>query len=230
MLLSRSKRVFLSKVRSFAAIPTLNVPLSMPATLPELSFGYGDLEPILPARLMEVHHGKHHAAYVANYNKATEAYKDYASKSDIENMMAAHKAVTFNAGGHINHSIFWSNLAPVKEGGGQPPEGELLADINAKYGSLDTFIERFNAATATFPGSGWGWLAYSKETGIHIKTTPNQDIMSSAGLVPLLAIDVWEHAYYIEYENRRPDYLKNIWKIVNWKNVADRYAAAKAAK
>eukprot|EP00483_Globobulimina_turgida_P002531 UN02535 len=195
--------------------------------LPDLPYAYDGLEPILPAHLMEIHHSKHHAAYVNNLNVNLQKGQDAFEKGDIEAVVGFDGLVKFNAGGHINHSIFWTNLAPQKDGGGVSPTGALLIEINDKFGSLEKFQEIFNAKTAAVQGSGWGWLVYSpEEKGIKIITTPNQDLVSSFGVVPLLTIDVWEHAYYLEYENRRPDFLKNIWKVVNWKNVEQRYVDA----
>eukprot|EP01083_Nonionella_stella_P148194 468725_1 len=208
-------------------IPTVNVSAVSPAVLPDLPYDYAALEPVLPARLMELHHGKHHAAYVANFNKGLEQYEQFKAKNDAENMIAMHKAIAFNAGGHVNHSIFWQNLAPAGRGGGGQPDGPLGAALNEKYGNFESFVEKFNAQTAAVQGSGWGWLAFSAEKGVHIATCANQDMLSAAtGAVPLLGVDVWEHAYYLQYENRRPEYLKNIWKVVNWKDVESRYEAA----
>lgn len=135
----------------------------------------------------------------------------------------------FNGGGHINHSIFWTNLAPANAAGGGAPEGELAAAIDAGFGSFDAFKETFAAKTAAVQGSGWGWLGFNPATGaVEIATTANQDpLQATTGLTPLLGVDVWEHAYYLQYKNVRPDYLKAIWEVVNWGNVAERFAAAK---
>jgi Fe-Mn family superoxide dismutase len=134
----------------------------------------------------------------------------------------------FPGGGHVNHSIFWTNLAPPKKGGGAPPTGDLAKRIETQWGSLDNFINKFSTQTAAVQGSGWGWLGYNKEQDrLVIQTLPNQDPLSTTGLAPLLGIDVWEHAYYLQYKNMRPDYLKAIWGVVNWKNVAERLENAK---
>ena len=136
-------------------------------------------------------------------------------------------AIKFNGGGHVNHSIFWTNLAPISEGGGEGPNGSIADAINKKFGSFEDFQTKFNTQTAAVQGSGWGWLVYDPNAkDIKIQTMANQDPVGSLGLVPLLGIDVWEHAYYLKYENRRPDYLKEIWKVVNWKNVQSRYEEA----
>jgi len=198
------------------------------ATLPKLPYDYGALAPTISGQIMELHYSKHHQAYVNNYNKALEQYQEAESKGQIDKLIALQPALRFNGGGHINHSIFWTNLAPVKEGGGVPPTGKIAIAINAQFGNHQKFIEKFNAQTAAIQGSGWGWLGYNKETNLlQIVTLPNQDPLSTTGLIPLLGIDVWEHAYYLDYKNARPDYLKAIWNVVNWKNVSDRYDAIK---
>jgi Fe-Mn family superoxide dismutase len=194
--------------------------------LPDLPYGFGELQPTISAEIMEIHYTKHHAAYVTNLNKALEQYAEAEAKNDMQKMIALQQAIKFNGGGHINHSIFWTNLCPEKHA--SPPSGELLSAIEAEWKSLDKFIADFNTATAAVQGSGWGWLGYNKGSGrLQITTCANQDPLSTTGLIPLLGIDVWEHAYYLQYKNVRPDYLKAIWKVVNWKNVAERYADAK---
>lgn len=196
-------------------------------TLPELSYSYDALEPVISAEIMELHHKKHHNAYVTNLNKFLEEYEAAEAAGDIDKMIALQSGIKFNGGGHINHSIFWTNLAPQSKGGGTPPEGKLADAINKKWGSLDKFIDEFNAKTGPIQGSGWGWLGYKKDKDyLSIVTCSNQDPLAITGYTPLLGIDVWEHAYYLQYKNVRPDYLKNIWKVVNWKNVAERYANA----
>ncbi len=142
-------------------------------------------------------------------------------------MIALQQAIRFNGGGHVNHSIFWTNLAPVGKGGGEHPKGDLLQAIQRDFGSLDTLIERHSAQAIGVQGSGWAWLGYCKvEKRLKIATCANQDPLSTQSLVPLLGIDVWEHAYYLQYKNVRPDYVKNIWKVVSWKNVTERYHKA----
>ncbi len=198
-------------------------------TLPELPYDFGALAPAISGQIMEIHHGKHHNAYVTNLNKALEQYAEAESKQDVAQMIALQGAIKFNGGGHINHSIFWTNLAPKGKGGGDAPQGDLAETIKAQWGSLEKFIETFSATTAAIQGSGWGWLGYDKTNKrLAIATCANQDPLSTVGLVPLLGIDVWEHAYYLDYKNVRPDYLKKIWEVVNWANVSDRFAKAKA--
>lgn len=194
--------------------------------LPDLPYAYAALEPVISGTIMELHHSKHHAGYVANLNKALEEYADAEAKRDLQKMIALQGAINFNGGGHINHDIFWTNLAPEKDC--RPPSGDLLKGIEARWGSLDKFIATFNTQTAAVQGSGWGWLGYNKATGgLEISTCANQDPLAKTGLVPLLGVDVWEHAYYLQYKNVRPDYLKAIWRIVNWENVEQRLAAAR---
>ncbi len=200
-----------------------------PRELPALPYDYNALEPVISAEIMELHHKKHHNAYITNYNAAMEKYLEAEGKGDIAAMIALQPALRFNGGGDVNHSIFWTNLAPVNSGGGQEPKGPLSEAINKEWGSLDNFITQFNTKTAAIQGSGWGWLGYDKaKKRLEIATCANQDPLSTLSLVPLLGIDVWEHAYYLQYKNVRPDYLKNIWKVVNWNNVATRYSQASA--
>jgi superoxide dismutase, Fe-Mn family len=200
-------------------------------SLPPLPYAASALEPVISGGIMELHHGKHHAAYVANLNASLEQYADAEGRGDLAKMLALQPAIHFNAGGHINHDIFWTNLAAEKDC--RPPEGALKQAIEARWGSLDKLVAEFNAATAAVQGSGWGWLGYDVGTGgLAIATAANQDPLAKATggkLVPLLGVDVWEHAYYLQYKNARPDYLKAIWRVVNWANVEERYAKAKAA-
>ncbi len=198
-------------------------------TLPPLPYDFGALEPVISAEIMNLHYTKHHQTYVTNLNKALEQYADAESKKDLGTMIALESAIKFNGGGNINHSIFWTNLAPINQGGGQPPEGELLNAITKDFGSLQNFIDKFSAKTIGIQGSGWGWLGYDKANKhLIITTCSNQDPLSTQGYIPLLGIDVWEHAYYLQYKNVRPEYVKNIWNIINWKNVAERFQKAQA--
>ncbi len=200
----------------------------MTYTLPELPYDFNALEPVISAKIMELHYTKHHQTYVKNLNDALEKYKEAESKQDIAAMIGHQQAIKFNGGGHVNHSIFWTNLAPQSKGGGGKPSGELLEQIKKDFTSLDEFIEKFTTRTVGIQGSGWGWLGYCKgNKRLVIMTCANQDPLSIIGHVPLLGIDVWEHAYYLQYLNVRADYVKNIWNIVNWKNVEERFANAK---
>lgn len=196
--------------------------------LPDLPYDLGDLEPVISAEIMNLHYHKHHQAYVTNLNKALEQYAEAEKKEDLSSLIALQPAIRFNGGGHINHSIFWTNLAPKSRGGGEAPQGELKEAIQKEFGSLEKFIERFSAKTVAIQGSGWGWLGFDKEKKrLAIATCSNQDPLSAQGLTPLLGVDVWEHAYYLQYKNVRADYVKAIWSVVSWKNVEERYRQAR---
>jgi Fe-Mn family superoxide dismutase len=196
--------------------------------LPELPYDFGDLEPVISAEIMQIHYTKHHDAYVKNLNIALEKYAEAEKKQDVAAMIALQQAIRFNGGGHVNHSIFWTNLAPASRGGGGIPSGELAQAIQKDFESIDKFFEKMQAQTVAIQGSGWGWLGYQKETKkLVITTCANQDPLSTQGLIPLLGIDVWEHAYYLQYKNVRAEYVKNIFNIISWKNVEERFVAAK---
>ncbi|KAF0288383.1 Superoxide dismutase [Mn], mitochondrial [Amphibalanus amphitrite] len=194
-------------------------------TLPDLPYDYGALEPVISAEIMQLHHSKHHQTYVNNLNVAEEKLAEAVAKNDTSTIISLQGALKFNGGGHINHSIFWQNLCP---GGSGEPEGELLAAIQRDFGSFEALKQRLSAATVAVQGSGWGWLGYDKEAGrLRVATCANQDpLQATTGLVPLFGIDVWEHAYYLQYKNVRPDYVNAIYKVANWKDVADRLSAA----
>ena len=195
--------------------------------LPDLPYDYNALEPFISAEIMTLHHNKHHAAYVANLNKALEQLAEAEQKNDLSTQVALQSAIKFNGGGHVNHSVFWTNLAPVGKGGGEPPKGELAKAIESRFGSLDGLIEKLSHSSVAIQGSGWGWLGFDKtKKELVIATCANQDPLSTLGYVPLLGIDVWEHAYYLQYKNVRAEYVKNIWKIVNWHNVEERFLKA----
>lgn len=169
-------------------------------TLPDLSYGYGELEPVISGTIMQLHHSKHHAAYVTNLNAAAAKLEEAIHKNDVTGIVAAQQAIKFNGGGHLNHTIFWKNLAPPSKGGGELPNGELKTLIESQFGSLDNLVAKMSAATVGVQGSGWGWLGYDKAgQRLAIATTGNQDpLEATTGLVPLLGIDVWEHAYYLD--------------------------------
>jgi Fe-Mn family superoxide dismutase len=195
-------------------------------TLPDLPYDYNALEPTISAEIMQLHHSKHHATYVANLNAAEEKLAEAKTKNDVSAVIALGPALRFNGGGHINHSIFWQNLSP--KGGGEP-SGELADLIKRDFGSFDNMKQRLSAATVGVQGSGWGWLGYNKTAKrLEIAACPNQDpLEATTGLVPLFGIDVWEHAYYLQYKNVRPDYVKNIFNVANWQDVAQRLTNAK---
>ncbi|MCP5491446.1 MAG: superoxide dismutase [Chlamydiales bacterium] len=199
--------------------------MSQSFKLPDLPYDYSALEPVISAEIMELHHKKHHQGYVTKLNEAMEKYETLESKGDVAGMIALQSAIKFNGGGHVNHSLFWTMLAP--EGSSNLEKGALSQAIDDAFGSFEKFKEKFNTKTAAIQGSGWGWLGYCGETdSLKIATCSNQDPLSTQGLVPIFGVDVWEHAYYLQYKNVRPDYLKNIWRIVNWVDVENRYKQA----
>jgi superoxide dismutase, Fe-Mn family len=195
----------------------------MAFSLPPLPYPPEALEPHIDKATMEIHHGKHHATYVTNLNKALESAPDLASKS-IEEILtgfssvpsAIQTAVRNNGGGHANHSLFWTLLSP--KGGGQP-NGAIAEVITSQFGGFDTFKERFNAAATGRFGSGWAWLVKDGSGSFEIVSTANQDSPLMEGKKPILGLDVWEHAYYLKYQNRRPDYIAAWWNVINWETV-----------
>jgi superoxide dismutase, Fe-Mn family len=202
----------------------------MAYTLPDLPYAKDALEPHIDAKTMEIHHDKHHAAYVTNVNAALEGSPlAHQSIEDLcrniekvpENIRAA---VRNNGGGHANHSLFWTIMSP---NGGGKPTGALATDINSTFGSFEAFQEQFTKAGATRFGSGWAWLAVDGAGKLVVESSPNQDNPYMAGKTPILGMDVWEHAYYLLYQNRRPDYMKAFFNVINWEAVGERYAAAK---
>lgn len=199
--------------------------------LPPLTYAFNALEPSIDAKTMEIHHDRHHAAYVNNVNDVFKKYPDLAKKSPREllgNLMIVpddvRTAIRNNLGGHVNHSMFWTVMGP---NGGQP-EGDLLAAINSDLGGIDKMKATFNGFGARQFGSGWAFITVTKEGRLTISSKPNQDTPVMDGLNVLLGNDVWEHAYYLNYQNRRADYLAAWWNTVNWKAVGERFAAAKA--
>lgn len=203
----------------------------MPHTLPELGYSHDSLEPHIDKATMEIHHGKHHNAYVTNLNAALESHPDLAALSleELQGKIADIAPLRNNGGGHYNHSLFWKVIAP---GGASEPSGDLASAIDAAFGSFDAFKEEFAKAGATRFGSGWAWLGVKPDGTLGVCSTPNQDnplMGESAGVcgcTPILGLDVWEHAYYLHYQNRRPDYIAAFWNVVNWDVVAELYAAA----
>lgn len=198
--------------------------------LPQLPYAYDALEPHIDKETMNIHHTKHHNTYVTNLNAALEGNEELLSKS-VEEVVAnldavpeaARTAVRNNGGGHANHSLFWTILSP---NGGGAPTGDLAAAIDSKFGSLDSFKAEFTKAATTRFGSGWAWLVVNNGE-LEVTSTPNQDSPLMEGKTPILGLDVWEHAYYLNYQNRRPDYIGAFWNVVNWDEVSKRYSAAK---
>jgi len=203
----------------------------MPFTLPALPYAHDALEPHIDKMTMEIHHGKHHQAYITNLNKALESAPDLASKS-LEELLASNcasvpeairTAVRNNGGGHWNHSMFWQIMGPAAGGA---PVGNLAAAITGAFGGFDPFKEKFGAAAATRFGSGWAWLLKTG-SGVEIVSTANQDCPLMEGKFPVIGLDVWEHAYYLKYQNRRPEYVGNWWNVVNWAEAEKRFNAGK---
>jgi Fe-Mn family superoxide dismutase len=202
----------------------------MPYTLPALPYAYNALEPHIDARTMEIHHTKHHQAYINNVNTAL-ADSPLLNKS-VEDLISdlnavpenVRTAVRNNGGGHANHSLFWTVIGP---NAGGTPTGELAAAIDKACGSFDAFKEQFSKAATTRFGSGWAWLSVKADGSLVVESTANQDSPLSEGRTPILGLDVWEHAYYLHYQNRRPDYIGAFWSVVNWPEVSRRFTAAK---
>lgn len=198
----------------------------MAFTLPDLPYAYDALEPHIDARTMEIHHTKHHNAYVTNLNNAvagTELESLSLEQILAKGVGALSAAVRNNGGGHANHSLFWKVMSP---GGGGEPGGDLAQAINRDFGSVQAFKDQFETAAKTRFGSGWAWLVVSGGK-LEVYSTANQDSPLMEGKTPILGLDVWEHAYYLKYQNRRPEYVSAFWNVVNWDQVAQNYAAAK---
>lgn len=202
----------------------------MAHTLPDLPYAHNALEPHIDARTMEIHHGKHHAGYVAKLNAALEGHEALANKS-LEDLLgdmnavpdSIRGAVRNNGGGHANHSLFWSVMSP---NGGGAPSGGLASAIDGTFGSFDAFKSQFSDAAGTRFGSGWAWLVVKADGSLAVYSTANQDSPLMEGHTPILGLDVWEHAYYLNYQNRRPDYVSAFWNVVDWDVVAANFAAA----
>ncbi len=199
--------------------------------LPQLPYDFKALEPHIDEQTMRIHHGKHHAGYVTKLNAALEKHPKLADWS-VEDLLAKlsqvpediRTAVRNNGGGHANHTLFWSIMAP---GAGGEPSGELANAIKREFGGFADFKEKLSDAAGSRFGSGWGWLSVAQGGKLAVESTPNQDSPLSEGRTPILGIDVWEHAYYLKYQNRRPDYIKAWWNTINWRAVAQRYEAAR---
>jgi Fe-Mn family superoxide dismutase len=201
--------------------------------LPQLPYNYDALEPHIDARTMEIHYTKHHQTYTDKLNAALEKCPPEVQEKDIVEILSnldqvpadQKSAINFNGGGFDNHRIFWNNMKP--NGGGEP-RGSIADAINTSFGSFSDFKEKFSSTTILIQGSGWGWLVYNPSTNkVEYKAMPNQTSPRTEGLIPLLGCDVWEHAYYLKYQNRRPDYVSAWWNVVNWDDVVNRFENAK---
>ena len=197
----------------------------MEHTLPDLPYEKNALEPVISARTLDFHHGKHHAAYVANLNKLI-AGTEFADMSLEDIIRKSSGGVFNNAAQHFNHSFYWNCLAPAGNGGGGEPEGALAEALNAAFGSVEDFREQFSSKAATLFGSGWAWLVRRPDGMLVIEQHPNAGCPLTEGHTPLLTCDVWEHAYYLDYQNARPKYVQEFWKLVNWSFVAGQLEAA----
>ena len=202
-------------------------------TLPEMPYAYDALEPHIDAQTMEIHHTKHHQKYTDMMNGALEKLSPELQEKDIEEILSninqvpddVKGAINFNGGGYDNHKLFWNSM---KQNGGGEPTGAIADAINDSFGSFAEFKELFSSKTAPIQGSGWGWLVYNPSSGkVEYKAMPNQTSPRTEGLVPLLGLDVWEHAYYLKYQNKRPDYIAAWWNVINWDEVNDRFSKAK---
>jgi superoxide dismutase, Fe-Mn family len=197
----------------------------MPFTLPDLPYPFDALEPHIDARTMEIHHDKHHKTYVDGANTALVKLAEARDKDDLTYVNKLQKDLAFNLAGHVNHTVFWNNLSPD---GGDKPEGELAAAIDDAFGSFDAFRAQFSAAALGLQGSGWGFLAYEPIGGnLVIEQLYDQQGNTALGTIPLLMLDMWEHAFYLDYVNVKADYVKAFWNIVNWADVAKRFEAAR---
>lgn len=194
-------------------------------TLPDLDWDYGALEPHISGKINELHYSKHHQTYATGYNTAVEQAAEAATKGDVLKTVTLQQLIKFHGGGYTNHCLFWKSLLPLNQHGGEPPapDSEFGRKIQQQYGLLDNLVKLTNAHLAGIQGSGWAFLVKNKHTGLlDVVTTANQDVVPSH-LVPLLAIDAWEHAYYLQYQNVKADYFKAIWNVINWKEAERRY-------
>ncbi|KAK8853370.1 hypothetical protein IAR55_004074 [Kwoniella newhampshirensis] len=208
-----------SSVRAFAGVRSKH-------TLPELPYAYDALEPSISSEIMTLHHTKHHQTYVNGLNAAEETLGKLQSSGDVKAAIGLQPALKFNGGGHINHSLFWKNLAPTGSSQAKPPtSGPLYDQIQADFGGLENLKKEMNTKTAGVQGSGWGWLGYNKATKkLEVVTTANQDPLLTH--VPIIGIDIWEHAFYLQYKNVKPDYLNAIWDVINFEEAEKRLKEA----
>ncbi|KRX05778.1 Manganese/iron superoxide dismutase, N-terminal [Pseudocohnilembus persalinus] len=200
-----------------------------PAKLPELDYKYSQLAPVLSENQLTFHHAKHHNTYVTNLNNIYQQIEEATQKGDMQKVAQLQPALKFNLGGHLNHSVYWKNLAPTSNGGGKLPDsGSAFAKaVQQQFGGLDQLIEQFKQRALGIQGSGWAWLGYdANNKALRLFDLPNQELPEHQGLVPLLTIDMWEHAFYLDYQNVKAKYLDEIWKVVNWKDVESRYNEA----
>ncbi len=197
-------------------------------TLPDLPYDFAALEPHISGKIMQLHHDKHHQAYVTGANTALEQLAEARETGNLANVNKLEKDLAFNLGGHVNHSIFWTNLAPAADGGGAQPEGELAAAIDDNFGGFEKFQAHFTAAATGIQGSGWAVLSWDiLGEQLIIQQLFDQQSNTAQGTVPIFQLDMWEHAFYLDYLNVKADYVKAVWNIANWQNVATRFSAAR---
>ena len=194
--------------------------------LPVLPYELDALQPVISKEALEIHYKKHHQAYVNNLNIALDKYHEAERKNDISEMTNLQSSIKFNGGGYINHKLFWDNLAPISSNKSES-KGEIEVVINSNFGSFEALKEEFNKKALAVQGSGWAWIGYNKSfKTLEIVTTKNHETISSLGLIPIMIVDVWEHAYYLQYKNERNTFLKNIWQIINFEEIEKRYKKA----
>lgn len=217
------------KTASFRGVRAAAAPVSAirtKVTLPDLDWDFGALEPHISGKINEIHYTKHHQTYANGYNAALEQFHEAKEKGEVKKTIDLQKLIKFNGGGYINHCLFWKNLAPPSQGGGEAPpaDSEFAKKIAKQFGSLDNLKSITNARLAGIQGSGWAFIVKNKDAGdaLDVVTTANQDTVSGP-LVPLVAIDAWEHAYYLQYQNVKADYFKAIWNVINWKEAEKRF-------
>ncbi|CAA0825201.1 Superoxide dismutase [Striga hermonthica] len=214
-------------LRRLSTKPPSNPHATQRLSLPPLEYGYLDYEPAIRNDIMLLHHTEHHQAYVTNYNKALDQLDSATASGDASAVVKLQEALKLNAGGHINHSLFWKCIAPCRERGGEPPRDGLCWAIKKNFGCLESLKQKMTTEAAALPGSGWVWLGVDCQNikRLIVETTANDDplVTKVPTLVPLLGIDVCEHAYYLQYENAREDYLKNIWKVISWRYANEVY-------
>ncbi len=199
------------------------------ATLPQLPYGLKDLEPVISKEILELHYAKHHAGYVKKFNEAVVLWNESKEKGDLEKLVDLQSILQFNGGGHLNHSFFWESLSPKNKGGGVPPKGKLKSAIERDYGSLEKMMHFFHDMANGIQGSGWCWLVYNQHSHhLGMTTTQNHGTVTAIGLTPLMVLDVWEHAYYLQYHNVRSDFVKAVDEILHWSAIEKRYETAAA--
>jgi Fe-Mn family superoxide dismutase len=240
-IMSGSKLILDKALRSAVHLPSSKLPTEVAKSsaalfsaladtsfvLPDLAYDYDALEPAISAETMTLHHSKHHQTYITNLNATLEKMHGTMASGDVSGTIALQGALKFNGGGHVNHTLFWENLAPAGSSP-FPTSGPLAEAVEARFGSYEAMVDTVSAKTIAVQGSGWGWLAYDPATkSIDVAALPNQDpLEATTGLKPLLGIDVWEHAYYVDYRNVRPSYVKAIWDVINWEAVESRLVEA----